>query len=740
MDADRWRRIEEVLDVALTVEPSRWSGLLDEQCSGDPELRQQVEALLLRVETARDLLRSPPTELAAAVLAEAREAEQASRFEGRRLGAYRIVREIGRGGMARVFLAERADGQFRQQVALKLLRPGLDTEADRERFRTERQILAGLSHPHIARLLDGGVTEDGQPYLVLEYVAGQPIDTYCAARGLDLAGRLDLFLTVCEATRYAHRNLVVHRDLKPTNILVDEGGTVKLLDFSLAKLLAPAPDEAYLPTRTGHRWMTPDYAAPEQIRGEPVTTLTDVYQLGAVLYQLLTGSVPFAGRAGSLHDLEAAVLRDDPEPPSSVSARMGSPVLARRLRGDVDAIVLTALRKEPERRYPSVEALADDLRRSRNGHPVRARQASAPYRARKFVARHRGVVAGAALASLALLTATVVSLGQAREAQRQRDAALWESQRADAQVEFQRLLLSEVGDRPLTMREILDHGQALLEREHGGDPPFLGSLLLQLATGYAELGATEQRAALLTRAESLAVASGETGRLAVVRCDMADNLRMQGRYDDAWRTLAAASALVAPGSDLGAEASCLAVRSALANETGRPGESIEAARRGLAIKEQLGRTRDMEYLGLLSNLAAALDGEGRLREAVATYERVIAVMDSTGRGGMLARAIMRHDLALTLVKLGETWEAQRILAEVLERSLRSDPTGRIIWQPAIHYAEAALTQGQAEAALAAFDRIVSQAIQDGNLYWEGRGLFGAARAQIDLRRPEEARR
>ena len=412
MDPDRWQRVEQVLDIALTTEPAQWPAILDETCSTDPELRREVEALLRRVATAQHYLEVPPAAIAAAVIAEARESTAGERNEGRRVGVYQIVREIGRGGMSRVFLAERADGQFTQQVALKLLRLGLDSEIDQERFRAERQILASLNHPNIARLLDGGVTDDGLPYLVLEHVDGVPIDRYCRDRALPVRERLALFLTVAEAVQYAHQNLVVHRDLKPSNILVTADGTVKLLDSGLAKLLqTDAAEPAPRTTRMGHRWMTPEYAAPEQIRSEPITTLTDVYQLGAVLYELLAGRVPFA--AGNLHELETAVLGVEPEPPSSAAVRDGSSVIGRRhtdpwalrraLRGDLDTIVLRALRKEQEQRYASVEAMAEDIRRHQAGQPVRARRQTVTYRARRFIGRHRWGLAAAAVAALLLM-------------------------------------------------------------------------------------------------------------------------------------------------------------------------------------------------------------------------------------------------------------------------------------------------------------------------------------------------
>src|SRR5690606_20871585 len=289
---------------------------------------------------------------------------------------------------------ERDDGQFRKAVAVKLVRRGLEDPQALRRFRHERQILAALEHPNIDRLLDGGVSDDGRPYLVMEHVEGEPLDRYCDARRLPVEARLALFTAVCEAVRYAHRNLVVHRDLKPGNILVTGDGTVKLLDFGIAKLLEADDDADDVPlTRTGLRPMTPEYAAPEQIRGEAVTTATDVYALGVVLYELLTGRRPYTAATTSLYETERAVLEQAPERPSTAVLKAGdraddrgaSPkALHRRLRGDLDTLLLTALRKEPERRYPSADALADDIRRHLEGRPLTARGDTFGYRLATF--------------------------------------------------------------------------------------------------------------------------------------------------------------------------------------------------------------------------------------------------------------------------------------------------------------------------------------------------------------------
>lgn len=408
---------------------------------------------------------------------------------GQRLGPWRIMREIGRGGMSRVFAAERADGQFEQDVAIKLLRPGLDSELDRERFRVERQALASLNHANIARLLDGGVTDEGQPYLVMEFVDGQPIDVYCRERGLGVRQRLELFLTVAGALQVAHRSLVIHRDLKPSNILVSGDGTVKLLDFGLAKMLEPERAAEVPATRTGQRWMTPEYAAPEQVLAQGITTLTDVYQLGAVLYQLLTGRLAFTGRDASLHELERAILHDEVPAPSAVA---DDDATRRALRGDLDAIVRKALRKEPEHRYASVEALADDVRAHLEGHPVAARRQTTGYLARRFVRRHRLGLATAAGVAVLLAGYVVTVLLQRAEIERALGEATDAAQRAHQTTDFMMGLFEAAeGGRALTdsvtARELLTRGETQA-RQLTAQPALQAQMLDVIGRLYAQLG------------------------------------------------------------------------------------------------------------------------------------------------------------------------------------------------------------------------------------------------------------
>jgi serine/threonine-protein kinase len=504
MDAEYWRRVERVLDLALDSDPSRWSAIVAEHSGGDDAFRREVEALLGQHAIASSYLSSRPAEIAAALLTEARESREAGSYEGRRVGAYRVIRELGRGGMSRVFLAERADGEFEQHVALKLLRPGLDSEIDVNRFKVERQILASLNHPNIARLLDGGITTDGVPFLVMELVDGEPIDQYCDARQLGVRERLGLFAEMATAVQTAHNSLVIHRDLKPSNILVTRDGVVKLLDFGLAKLLEPgAPPDAAAATMSNHRWMTPEYAAPEQILAQPITTSTDVYQLGAVLYRLLTGHTPFGDGISNLHELETTILEADPPP------------VSRDLRGDLEAVLRKALAKDSNARYASAQAFADDVQRYLERRPVFARRQTRAYRLRRFVRRHRASVATAAgvVVLLSVYVGTVLA-DRARIAR-----ALVEAQAGTRKAE-------QVTDFMLGLFEAAEGGQSLhdtvtaqllldraLDRanELRGQPELRAQMLDVIGRIQTQLGDMEKAKPLLT--EALAIRRSVHGEL-----------------------------------------------------------------------------------------------------------------------------------------------------------------------------------------------------------------------------------
>ena len=728
LDPRDWDDLSPLLDQALDLEPEARAAWLATLRRERPDIAARLEPLLAREARADEegfLAREAPG--AADLLA-----SPAARI----LGPWRLDRPLGHGGMGTVWLAHRADGRFHGTAAIKFLALSLSGAEGEARFRAEGHVLARLTHPNIARLLDAGISPGGQPYLVLEHVDGAAIDAWCDERRLNVAGRLALFQQVLAAVAHAHANLVVHRDLKPSNILVTGDGTVKLLDFGIAKLLEGAPESD---TVTRERALSFDAAAPEQIRGEPVSTATDTYALGILLYHLLAGRHPTneksptpATRARAILDVEPERLSRAVTPAAAVTR--GAPVdrLRAAFRGDLDNIVAKALDKDPARRYQTATALGDDLIRFAGHQPVSARPATWRYRAGKFVRRNRGAVVLGVAVFLALAGAAVVTALQARAARIERDAARFESQRADAQVEFQTLLLSEVGDRPMTMGELLDRGRSLLLHQAGGDPRFLSSLLVDLSDRYGEIGDRRNRDSLLTRADSIAASLGSPALLAEVRCARVDQLRSEGRYDEAWTRLAAADSILPRVTDQSVIIGCLNRHGDLALETGRTAESAVAFRRALALKAGLGETRDATYFGLLNGLAGALEEGGEPREALAIFAQAMAGMDSTGRGGMLSRTVMEHDAAFVLSRLGETATAERMYHDVLIRAARADREGRIDWQPLVHYAETALTQAHPDSAAKYFGMIVSRADTLHNLYWQARGLYGLARAQVAL--------
>ncbi len=431
MSGNNWERVQEIFFNAVDLPASERDGFLERACGGDTGLRSEVESLL-RADSADG------SAIAAAIGSEASALlDDHAPLAGTRMGAYRLLKEIGRGGMGAVYLGERDDGNYRKLVAIKVVKRGMDSAEVLARFRHERQILAGLEHPYIARLIDGGTTPDGRPFFVMEYVQGQPIDGYCRDQNLNLESRLRLFLRVCEAVTYAHRALVVHRDLKPGNIFVSAEGIPKLLDFGVAKLLDPGNDPGLTLTSAVMGPLTPEYASPEQIRGLPITTAADVYALGAILFELLTGTRAQRITTSTPAEIERVVCQTDTPRPSTVARAAGTP---HRLNSDLDNIVLMAMRKEPERRYGSVNQFADDIGRYLDGRPIHARQDSVVYRARKFVRRNALAVAAAILVFLSLLGGMALAERQAhraesarRFAETQRQTAERERERAEAQ-------------------------------------------------------------------------------------------------------------------------------------------------------------------------------------------------------------------------------------------------------------------------------------------------------------------
>ena len=514
----RLERIDELFHAALDRDPAEWHAFLATACPDDDQLRAEVVEMLQIRNQAFSFFDAVERQLEAP-------GDDSPLPAGTRIGVYRIISEIGRGGMGTVYLAERDDPLLPQRVALKLIRSGRESPETRKRFLAERQILSRLQHDGIARLLDGGNTADGHPFFVMEYVEGQPIHRHCEEGNLGVDARLKLFLSICDAVDYAHANLVVHRDLKPGNILVTAKGTVKLLDFGIAKILSDTPFDPDGGTQSIVRPLTPEYAAPEQITGSTITTSTDVYLLGGVLYELLSGQRPFRVQSRTWSELEKLVVNAEPPAPSS-----RNPLLSRRLRGDLDAICLKALEKLPERRYRTVRQMMEDVERHLAGEPVHAQQATTWYRAVKFFHRHRwGVLTTAA----ALILTSTFSLTLAIQSRRLSVAHDKAQQVSELFVDL--FTLSDPDEnrgQMITAREILDRGVDKVNQGLNNQDAVKASLLEVMARVYHKLGLFDRARPLLEQSLALRRSTEPDGR------SVADNLHLlglllhdQGKYD-----------------------------------------------------------------------------------------------------------------------------------------------------------------------------------------------------------------
>ncbi|MBS0582753.1 MAG: serine/threonine protein kinase [Proteobacteria bacterium] len=704
MGGQRWRQIGEAFDRVADAPPEQRAMLLNELCGADALLRAEVEALLRAdaaatrfdagVDSARDT--------AARIWHDEAEGESA----GRRVGPWRVLREIGRGGMGVVLLAERADGQYEQQAALKLVKRGMDSEAILARFLRERQILARLEHPHIARLLDGGIADDGRPYFAMEYVPGEPLLDWCRDRGAKLDQRITLFLEVCAAVQFAHSQLVVHRDIKPSNILVTSAGEARLLDFGIAKAIGQG-DGGTATALWRDRPLTPAYAAPEQIRGDPVSVATDVHGLGCVLYELLAGRRAFdIGDTPTLEELQKLLTATAPRAPSAVVAN-NAPVPAKTLRGDLDTIVLKALHRDPARRYATVEAFASDLRRYTQNLPISARRDNTAYRVGKFVDRHRVGVFVSTLAILLLLASTVFAFWQARQKSR-------EARAAQEVTSFLSGLFAGADPEltqgaKLSAQDLLDQGASRLDAEADIEPAVRARLLHTIAHTYSSLGLYAR--ALPMEEQALALRRAQSGDASLETAESADELGLihlrKGEFekaapllDEALQTRRAnlekddpavissqadvASLLQERGDFTGADA---LYREALAQSGRRFGEeSAETAerlddyaanlenlgkrpqadaafRRALSIRERKFGKDSVEVAVSLQNLGVHLDAAGEYGAAVEMLERAVAIRTRVyGEGHPLTAASM---LALSQAYDSNNLEKDKSKAERL---------------------------------------------------------------------------
>ncbi len=680
LSPDQWQQLSPYLDQALAMaddERAAWLGSLGEQ---NPELAAELMALL---NEHRELAQEGFLENGRFGL------PNAPGLAGQAIGPYMLLSQIGQGGMGSVWLAERSDGRFERRVAVKFLNLALMGKGGEERFKREGSILGRLAHEHIAELVDAGVSAAGQPYLVLEYVEGDHIDRYCDQRRLDVEGRIRLFLNVLEAVAHAHANLIVHRDLKPSNVLVSKDGQVKLLDFGIAKLLEGEGQEgaATLLTVEGGRAMTPEYAAPEQVTGAPVTTATDVYALGVLLYVLLTGQHPAGSGLHTPADLVKAIVDTEPrrlsdvvtptkanaeESTTNAARRTTTPdKLSRLLRGDLDTIVAKALKKDPQERYVSVTALADDLRRYLRHEPISARPDTFAYRAGKFVRRNRIVVALAALAGVAIIAGIVGTLMQARTARAQRDFAFRQLTRAEAINDLDNFLLTDAAPsgKPFTVDELLGRAERVVRRQH--DLNDVNHIQLLISIGQKYMGREQDASArrVLEEAYQLSRRITERSTRAQASCALAatisnagDPKRAETFIQEGLRDLPDQPQFVLD------RVFCFERGSEVARDGGQSSEAVARAWAAQQLVEKSPLRSDALESHTLMDLAESYRVAGQLREASATFERASTQLAALGRNDTEQAGTLFNNWALTLYQSGRMLEAEKIYRRAIDIS------------------------------------------------------------------------
>jgi serine/threonine protein kinase len=683
VDRERWKRLSPLLDGLLDLESGARAAHLAALGREDAGLADELAALLAHATQADDarFLVGDVAEPVAAELA------SAPSLAGERVGAYVLEAPLGQGGTGVVWQARRADGRFEGAVAFKLLHLSLLGRAGALRFEREGAILARLAHPNIASLLDAGVTPAGQPYLVLELIEGERIDRHCDAKHLNVEQRVRLFRDVLGAVAHAHRHLVVHRDIKPSNILVTGDGRVKLLDFGIAKLLQGEGErgDATQITREGGRALTPEYAAPEQLRGGEVTTATDVYSLGVLLFQRLAGRHPTAPEHGTLAEVMQATLATDP---GRLSARVQAetqariaierdtslPALRRQLRGDLETIVDKALRKAPAERYSSVDALGEDLRRWLDGEPVMARAPTLAYRVGRFVTRHRGAVAAATLVFAAILAGLVGTISQAhraeeeaRQAQAERDNALRDLAFADGARELLSFLLSQGDSKAMTASELLAHAELLADRQFADDAQTRGRLQLMLGIEYGNVMEFEKAKTVLTKAQESARHAGNPSLLSNIDCLLAATLGDQNQPQRALALFGDAIARLQTGAggDDSVLSACLHMRADLHAQLGQPEAMLADAQAALM---HLGTPRPDQRVMANSIRVVVAEAYGRLGQtakALAAYENSLADLSSMGRQPSARTAVRFNNFSRMLYTAGQPRRAEATAARGL---------------------------------------------------------------------------
>jgi serine/threonine-protein kinase len=608
-------------------------------------------------------------------------------YPGQAVGPYDLIKEVGHGGMGNVWLAKRSDGRFQRQVAIKFLNIGFLGRGGEQRFKREGRILARLAHAHIAELVDASVTPEGQPYLVLEYVAGDHIDSYCDQRSLDIHARIRLFLDVLHAVSHAHGSLIVHCDIKPSNVLVRNDGQVKLLDFGIAKLLAEEGEtgETTLLTNDVLRPMTPGYASPEQLQGEAVTTSTDVYALGVLLYELLTGQHPVG--PGSPADVIRAIVTLEPLRPSAVVDPVGTvseaaatraarrsttpDKLRRLLRGDLDTIVGKALKKTPAERYSSVTAFADDLRRYLRNQPISARPETLAYRTRKFLQRNRMPAVLSLLAIAAILVGAAGTLFQARTARFERDFALRQLARAERMNDLNELLLTDVAPlgKPLTANELLKREERIVEREHYDDTADHVEMLISIGGQYSGEGDNAEARRILQQAYNLSLGLGDPAVRAKASCELGWAINVSGETARA-DSLVEEGLRELPGQPQFAPVriTCLLHRADIAYRSGNAKLQLASALAAAQTWKASAVHTPAEEVEVLMAVAGGYGMTGQAREANTSYEQAAARMTDVGYDETQKAVKLFNDWGLMLIDAGRPRPAEQVFRRAINIS------------------------------------------------------------------------
>lgn len=653
-------RVDELLDALLDMPEADRGAFLERQCADDASVLAEVQSLLHAAHSVGDFLQGP------AMLAPEPAADEIP--HGMRVGAWRITRRIGRGGMGVVYEAERAEGDFKQRVAVKLLRQ--EAIAELQRFHVERQILARLEHPSIARLYDGGITQDGVPYMVMELIEGKPITEYCLDLALPLGERMQLFLDVCDAVAYAHRNLIVHRDLKPANILVTRQGHVKLLDFGIAKLIDQDTLEL---TCSAAAPLTPLSAAPEQLLGQPITTATDIYALGLLLFELLTGTRPWQLVGGPIAQAVRVIL-DEPAPVPSQRAAVtaSAPFAPRALRGDFDAIVAKAVRKEPAHRYGTVEALKADVDHALQGEPVAARSGARLYVFSRILRRYRWVTLSVAAVVVSLAIGLGAAAWQAQRAAIQRDIARRDAAREEA-VRYQltrlfRTAIEERGSGPATPKTMIDSSAQRVLQEYRAQPQLAGQLVLTLADLYGALEDLQGAASLLDGFVREAGPDADPVALADARQKLANIELLQGHMARAEQLLNQAEAFWSqhPGRYAEERLEGLVVRARQQRLSGDPDAASATENEAIAKRIALSGRVHRETATLYNTHAITLTAANRLDEALEAYRQTTAIYQALGLGNELDAQIVLGNTGTLELRTGNLREAEGLLHDAYE--------------------------------------------------------------------------